>query len=171
MIGGSDKRLRYRFVSATDREVITRACKILERRSRTRGGVYVVLNGALDERASIRRVLRWEWPVLYVGGSSDLKTRTLHLASGFLGTNHRHCFVQLHWRDLGLEPAPERLALLLLPFNPHHCLETFILRAHREKWGAFPVGNRRRAARSSARNQEPPVEVTADLLLNRQQRS
>lgn len=173
MTSESDKRLRYRLVRAMDRIAIKRACEALARRSRTPGGVYIVLDEppAGDEpsggKASLREILRGRRTILYVGGSSDLKTRSLHLASGFLGTNHRHCFVQFHRRELLLEPARERLTLLLMPFSPHHCLEEFILSAHEETWGAYPVGNRRRATRSSAHDQERPVEVTAGLLMNR----
>lgn len=142
---------------------VVRQC---QRRGRSKAGAYAVVDvptgtGAID---AVRMILRGEAPVIYIGGSNDLRVRIGLLTTGFGATRARHSATMKILGEEGRDLVRERLHVLILPFENHDSLEVFLHREHGRQRGRWPLLNRNRGGSTNSQTRPKWIDLTWEHL-------
>lgn len=152
---------RYAVVSLDDPAGVTRSIRRLRERTGDSAGVYVIIELPrwCRRRHLLRMLIAGASPVIYIGGSNNLRTRVPTIARGLAGCGSRHKLVA---KVLGFDPpiAPRRLFAILISFFWYDSLEDFLLHEHFRRFDRLPIGNQRVRARSNASNRPNWVHLS-----------
>jgi hypothetical protein len=164
--------LRYDVVSLPTGKAVRAAARSLTQRTGWDSGVYILVKcpAAMSPRSVVRAALTLELEVLYIGLSeTNWEVRLAMLACGLSGGALRHDAAK---GVAEADPAIERseLRLILISFSPAFSLERFLLEEFGRLTGHYPLLNRSRATRSSARVRKKGVAISWAALLEARQR-
>ena len=143
--------LRYAVVSFISRASVRQQVRSLSTQVNWTSGVYVLVrcSPALSDRLVVRRALKLELEVLYIGLSEkSWHRRVEQFVRGLTGGSLHHAAArELHFQ---IPAVPhEQLRVILVSFSPAYSLETFLIREHCRQTGRYPLLNHGPGTRSS----------------------
>lgn len=154
--------LRYAVVEASDRKASLSALHRLLNETGWNSGAYILMSSPVDWSSTqvVRQARKGNMRALYIGQSEvRFFRRVMSLVNGIASESGGHHVMKKPWRSSYCARS-EKLWLAIISFSHGACLESFLLSAHRRRFGERPALSPYYQGTASPALAKAPVSIT-----------
>lgn len=161
--------LRYAIVGASDHKASLAALHRLLSETGWNSGAYILMTSPADWSLTqvVRQARKGNVRALYIGQSEvGLLRRVMSLVNGIASESGGHHLMKKPWKSSYCARS-EKLWLAIISFSHGACLESFLLGAHRRRFGERPALSPYYQGAASPALAKAPISITWTGLKNR----